>query len=101
MSEHLPALSPEALQLALQQISRLNVSNAAKRQLAAMLLAAADPNSERLDVVIGTLPQERREEVEQASAELSSTFADVEARGATALLSMDEDTWQALIDEAT
>lgn len=97
--DHLPALTPEALELVRYQLANLNVSDAAKRQLMAMLLAAADPDAESLENVIAALPDERRAEVDAATGALKATFTDIEARGSAALLALSDDDWNALIDE--
>lgn len=95
---HIPALSPEQLELARLQLAGLAIPEAAKRQLLAMMTAAADPDAERIDNVIAGLPDERRTEVEQATGEIARTFRDIGARGATALAAMSDNVWDELVN---
>lgn len=95
---HIPALSPEGLELARLTLAGLPITEAAKRQLLAMMTAAADPNAERVDNVIAGLPDERRTEVEQATGEITRTFRDIGARGASALAAMSDAVWDELVN---
>jgi len=95
---HIPAPSPEQLELARLQLAGLAIPEAAKRQLLAMMTAAADPDAERIDNVIAGLPDERRAEVEQATGEITRTFRDIGARGASALAAMSDDVWDELVN---
>lgn len=95
---HIPALKPEQLALARAYLAGMPIADAAKRQLLAMVTAAADPNAERVDNVIATLPAERRAEVEQAQTEITRTFRDIAGRGAKALAAMQDDVWDELVN---
>lgn len=95
---HIPALTPAGLELARLQLAGLPITEAAKRQLLAMMTAAADPDAERIDNVIAGLPDERRTEVEQATGEITRTFRDIGARGASALAAMSDDVWDELVN---
>ena len=95
---HIPALTPAGLELARLQLAGLPITEAAKRQLLAMMTAATDPDAERIDNVIAGLPDERRTEVEQATGEITRTFRDIGARGATALAAMSDDVWNELVN---
>jgi hypothetical protein len=94
---HIPALTPAGLELARLQLAGLPITEAAKRQLLAMMAAASDPDAERIDNVVAGLPDERRTEVEQATTEIARTFRDIGARGATALAAMSDDVWDELV----
>jgi hypothetical protein len=95
---HIPALTPAGLELARLQLAGLPITEAAKRQLLAMMTAASDPDAERIDNVVAGLPDERRAEVEQATTEITRTFRDIGARGATALAAMSDDVWDELVN---
>ena len=95
---HIPALTPQQLALARAYLSGMPIAAAAKRQLLAMVTAAADTNAERVDNVIAALPAERRAEVEQATTEIARTFRDIGARGASALAAMSDDVWDELVN---
>jgi hypothetical protein len=95
---HIPALTPAGLELARLQLAGLPITEAAKRQLLAMMAAASDPDAERIDNVVAALPDERRTEVEQATTEITRTFRDIGARGASALAAMSDDVWDELVN---
>lgn len=97
---HLPALKGKRLEWALSELDASALPVMAKQQLRAMLQAAANPNAERVDVVITTLPPERRAEVEQAAADVARTMHGAVTRGASGLMDMSDDEWQRLVDES-
>lgn len=98
--KHIPALDPAKLTLALQQLEALKVSKAAKQQIADMLQAAANPDSEHPTVVMATLPGERKHNVQQTAQALKQVTSSVTRRGKQALIEMSDEEWQKLVDEA-
>ncbi len=63
MPDRIPALSPDSLIVALQRIDRLAIPEAAKRELRRMLQAASNPDSEKIETIIKTLPKARQDEI--------------------------------------
>lgn len=98
--QHIPAPKPERLKLALAALEKAVMPTAAKRYLADVLKAAANPNAERIDVVISTLPHGRRENVQATAAEIGVTAKAAVKRGRMALMGMSADEWDKLVEEA-
>ena len=98
--KHIPALSPEKLELALQELETLKLTPAAKTQLGDMLKAAANPNSERADVVIKTMTPEEQANIAATITSLTGVQDSIVARGKQALMDMSDEEWQSLVDEA-
>lgn len=86
--------------MAVQEIQRSNLGKAAKRQLEAMLRAAANPNAESPAEVIKTLEPERRMNVEGTISTLARRRRTITTRGQEALFGFTEDEWQQMVDEA-
>lgn len=60
---HIPPLSRDSLIVAAQRIDRLAIPDAAKRELKRMLSAASNPDNEKIETIIKTLPKARQEEI--------------------------------------
>lgn len=60
---HIPPLSRDSLIVAAQRIDRLAIPDAAKRELKRMLSAASNPDNEKIETIIKTLPKPRQEEI--------------------------------------
>jgi len=65
-----------------------------------MLLAAANVDSESLEVVIATLDDERKKNVRETQQTLTRFTTSITQRGSANLMAMDEAEWQRLVDEA-
>ncbi len=89
---------PLELKEALERLNDLPVSSAEKDALADILKTAANPNAERLDVIIAGLPDDRRKLVEDTAKAVGAITNDVVTRGSKALMEMSDEEWQALID---
>lgn len=61
--DHIPPLSPNDLAIALQRIDLLAIDPAAKRQLKAMLRSASNPDTNKIETIIKTLPKARQDEI--------------------------------------
>lgn len=97
---HLPAL-PEAQRRAIiEQLAASTLHPDAKRQLIAMLEAAANPAAEAPDVVIQSLEAERRNNILETVAVLDRFMGTLTARGGGALLDMPAADFDALVDAA-
>jgi hypothetical protein len=97
-NKHIPALSPDSLTVALQQLERVNMPAAAKKAIADMLKAAANPESEHPAEVMKTLPGERKINVQTTALTVQKTAKDIAGRGRAGLLAMSAEEWQRLID---
>lgn len=96
----IPALPPQRLKAALDQLQRTTLAPAAKRQLEAMLRAAANPEAETPENVIRTLEPERRANVEATIQTLSGHRRSVTARGRDALMRLSDDEFDLMVQEA-
>ena len=97
---HLPSLNPQQLKLAHERIDALKIHPAAKAQVKAMMSAAANPNSERPDVILRSLARERQTNAQQLQQEIGATFTEATQRGGQALMQMDQTEWDRLVEEA-
>lgn len=98
---HIPALTPEQLELAIQQLKAETAIPVAGQQLIEdMLRAASAPGGESIGAAISGLPPERRQIVQENTTELSVVFGGLVTRGNQRLMAMSEDEWQALLDES-
>jgi hypothetical protein len=97
---HVPALDNLQLEAALLRLQDVPISKDARNTLADILKAAANPDSERIDVVIKTLPPERRRNVDRTAARVSKVTKGVTARARAGLQDMSEEAWNRLVDEA-
>lgn len=61
--DHIPPLSPNDLEIALQRIDLLAIDSVSKRQLKGMLRAASNPDTNKIETIIKTLPKERQAEI--------------------------------------
>jgi hypothetical protein len=96
----IPRLSPEKLQLAIQEVQASRLSAAAKQTVIAMLQAAANPDSQRIDVVLRTLQPDRRRTIERTASKVNEATNKTLARARAALLELSDDEWQRLVDDA-
>lgn len=72
MPTHIPALAPNDLAIALQRIDMLAIDPSAKRQLKAMLKAASNPDTEKIETILKTLPKARQEEIQRIFDEIAA-----------------------------
>lgn len=98
--KHIPPLNPAELAQALQRLQDARLPPAAKRQLEAMMRAAANPANESVEVVIKTMPRGRREQIQSTTADLNKSVKAVTGRAKKALLEMPDDEWERLVEEA-
>lgn len=96
--KHVPALDAKSLRIALEDLQALNVDDLIKRQVADVLKAASNPDSERIDVVIRSLPKEQRKMIDKTAKGLNALNADVQARGKGRLDAMSEGEWERLVN---
>lgn len=99
-NRHIPALTPDSLTVALQKLQASKLPPAAKKHLAAMLVAAANPNAESSQAVMATLPGERKANAQKTARVIHETATHVALRGRQKLLGMSDNEWQKLVDEA-
>jgi hypothetical protein len=97
---HLPVLPPHTLTLFLQQLALLDISVDAKRQIAAMMNAAANPDAESPEVIMQTLSRERQANMRITARELDALSSGVASRGRAALFEMDEAEFDELVRQA-
>jgi len=97
---HLPPLPDAQRAAAIEQIRASNLHPDAKRQLIAMLEAAANPDAEAPDVVIQSLEPERRDNILETVRALDRFTGALAARGRAALLAMPDAEFDVLVDEA-
>lgn len=98
--KHIPALPPLRLEAALDALDKAPLSKDARRQLAAMLKAASNPDNEAPEVVMRTLPPDRQMDMQQTINAVALVNRDVTARGSAALLAMSDAEFDALVAEA-
>lgn len=98
MASHLPSLSPSQLDKALKLLAASKLSPKGKRQIAAMLKAAA-AGGDSVNGAIAALEPERQAEVQAMIAELDGLTTNAVARGGAALLAIDDDEWERLLAE--
>lgn len=98
--DHIPALDSERLRGALALLDQSGLPPAAKRQLRAMLEAAANPDAEAPDVVIQSLEPERQANVLGTIMALNRFTGGLVQRGGAELMQMSDDEFNTLVDEA-
>lgn len=99
--QHIPKLNKDKLTLLVQAIdSNPRISKAGKLAVKRSLAAAATGNAESPDVIIASLPKERRETVVAHVAAYVEFSQGITARGKAALESLSFDEWDALIQDA-
>lgn len=97
--KHIPALHPDTLKLLLQDIDALKIGAKAKQQLKDMLNAAANPDNEKVDVIIRTMTKQEQANVKATAAAVANLTAATVARGSLALQTMTDDEWDAILDD--
>lgn len=98
--EHIPALTPEQMQIALQKLQDARIPPAAKKQLQAMLEAASNPDSETTAAIIKTLSKDRQELVKEMADALTLQTTMVVRRAGQGLDAISDDEWNKLVNEA-
>lgn len=98
--DHIPTLDENGLTVAIQKIEALRISKKAKQQLISMLTAASNPAGESIDVMIASLDAAPKRDVENTITTIASRMSAAAQRGRQALLDMDEEAFQKLVDEA-
>lgn len=98
--KHVPALDAKSLRIALEDLQALKVDDLIKKQVGDVLKAASNPDSERIDVVIKTLPKEQRKMIDKTAKELNVLSAEVQARGKRKIDSLSDAEWQKLVDDS-
>jgi hypothetical protein len=86
------------LLVALQKLSELPIPTASKQQLSNILQAASNPVAERIDVVVASLPQERRANVERTSKAIARVTSGVTSRGRDGILTLTDEEWEKLVN---
>lgn len=97
---HLPALPDAQRRAIIEQLGASTLHPDAKRQIIAMLEAAANPAAEAPEVVIQALEAERRDNILETVAVLDRFMGALAARGGRALMDMDAADFDALVDAA-
>ena len=96
----MPLLPPDSLIVSLDKLSKLPIDPASKRVLSDILRSASNPANERIDVVVRTLPPDRRKNVERTSRKLAAVTRGITQRGRAGLEDMSDGEFQKLIDES-
>lgn len=97
---HVPKLPKDNLTVALQNLETLKIPAASKRALGDILRAAANPNSEKIDVVVSSLEPARQKLVKKTARQVREITQDVTSRARKALEDMSDEEWQRLVDES-
>jgi len=97
---HLPPLPEVQRRAIVDQLNSTALHPQAKRQIIAMLNAAANPDAEAPDVVIQSLEPERRNNILETVNVLSRFTGNLTARGTALLVDMPEAEFNAVVDEA-
>lgn len=90
----IPALGAARLAAAIERLRALNISEAAKRLLEAMLRAAANPDAESPVVIIASLSGARRESIEEALRVLAAHASGIVARGGSSTREISDEEWR-------
>jgi DNA-binding transcriptional regulator/RsmH inhibitor MraZ len=98
--KHIPALGAEHLAFVLETLHALPVEPAIQRQIEAMMVAAANPNAERPDVVVASLDEARRTNCEQTIRQVAGIQRGVLSRGKQGLRDISDEEWDRLVAEA-
>lgn len=88
------------LEAALARLDASAISPEGKALIRQMLTGAANPAAESADVVIQTLPTERRANIDLTRQAVGQIANGVQARARAALLDMSDEEWMTLADEA-
>ncbi len=91
-------MQPNDLTVALDNLANLKIPTASKRAIGDILRAAANPNAEKIDVVVSTLDQSRQKLVKKTARQVREVTQDVTRRGRAGLEAMSDDEWNALIE---
>lgn len=91
-------LSPSQVEAALLSLETLPIDEDSKRVLRDIVMASANPDSERPDVVITTLEPDRQEQIVSLMDELMRDGNGVMVRGADALNALSESEWGHLLN---
>lgn len=97
--KHIPSLSPLELEAALARLKESELDTDSKAQLEAMLRAASNPNNERIDVVLDTLPYERQRDVLDVAKVINAATKRATKRGRAGLQAMSDAEWDKLVGE--
>jgi hypothetical protein len=98
--KHVPQLSPEKLQSALDRLQAASISSEGKREISQILQAAANPVSQSPENQIRQMEPERQEVIKKATKKLATLNASLEKRGRDGLMAMSEAEFRRLVDEA-
>lgn len=98
--KHIPALKSDQLMQAIQKLQEVKLPPAAKQQLERMLLAAANPQNETVEVIIQTLPAHRRKRIQATAEGLHKNMQAVTSRAKRSLMDMSDTEWERLVEEA-
>jgi hypothetical protein len=96
---HIPALGDSDLIVALDKLSKLNIPKAGKDRIGEILRAASNPDNERVDVVVKSLPEKRKSMIAKTARQVGDVARGVMARGRARLESMSDEEWERLQDE--
>lgn len=98
--KHVPKLDKLQLEAALARLKESGASPAAIRQVEETLKAAANPDSEKVDVIISTLDKSRQKMIAKTAKQVGAITDSVMRRGRAALEAMSDEEWEKLVDEA-
>jgi hypothetical protein len=88
------------LEAALARLAASGIPTAGRQAIEGLLRAAANPDAERIDVVVNALEADRQRRVLETALGVTSVTNRVLARARQALLDMPEDEWNRLVEEA-
>lgn len=91
-------LSPSQVEAALLSLQNLPIDDDSKRVLRDIVLASANPDSERPDVVIATMEPERQQQIVDLIDQIAEQSAANIARGKAALEAMSDAEWERLVN---
>lgn len=98
---HIPALSPEALQAAMERLQASQaISPRVKEHMEAMLRAASDPTSQQPEKLVQSLPEERQANIRAIAETYSAATKAIAKRGKQGLSDISAREWDKLVDEA-
>ncbi len=98
--EHIPKLTPLELEAFFARLDQANLSPEGRALIKQMFSAAANGDSETPAVIISTLPENRRTDIQQTSAAIGTTLSTVGRRGGARLMQLSDEEWTALVNEA-
>lgn len=97
--KRIPALPAARLKLVLQRLDALPIPDAAKQAARASLIAASNPDAERIDVVMRTLERQHRANITATAQSVAQVFSTPLSRARAAALALPPETWQLPADE--